>query len=71
MTTSDDLFRKLLSEPNVDIVWISVEQAIFKEWENKNERIIWHNIFITVLNNLSYASEAAQERYTMNDVLGN
>ena len=70
LTTSDDLFRKLFSEPNVDIVWISVEQAIFKEWENKNERIIWHNIFITILNNLSYASEAAQERYTMNDVLG-
>ncbi|RRO01055.1 hypothetical protein [Pectobacterium aquaticum] len=68
LTIPDDDFKKNLLEPNADVVWISIENALFQKWENKEERIIWHEIFTSTLDNITRASESEQERYTLNDV---
>lgn len=68
LTIPDDDFKKKLLEPNADVVWISIENALFQKWKNKEERIIWHEIFTSTLDNIARASESEQERYTLNDV---
>ncbi|KHS49755.1 hypothetical protein RN38_05190 [Hafnia paralvei] len=68
LTIPDDEFKKNLLEANADVVWISIENALFQKWKNKEERIIWHEIFTSTLDNIARASESEQERYTLNDV---
>ncbi|CRY10855.1 hypothetical protein [Yersinia enterocolitica] len=68
LTIPDDEFKKNLLEANADVVWISIENALFQKWKNKEERIIWHKIFTSTLDNIARASESEQERYTLNDV---
>ncbi|EKN6046507.1 hypothetical protein PCO86_09280 [Pectobacteriaceae bacterium CE70] len=65
---SDDDFKKILLEPNADVVWISIENALFQKWKIKEERNIWNEIFTSTLDNIARASESEQERYTLNDV---
>ncbi|MGE4696865.1 hypothetical protein [Yersinia intermedia] len=67
-TIPDDDFKKNLLEPNAGVVWISIENALFQKWKNKEERSIWHEIFTSTLDNIARASESEQERYTLNDV---
>ncbi|HFQ8421628.1 TPA: hypothetical protein ACN7IN_001706 [Klebsiella pneumoniae] len=69
LTLTDKEFKKLLLKPYTDVVWISIEKALFQTWENKDERTIWHKVFISVLNNIVCASDVEQERYTLNDAL--
>ena len=69
LTLTDKEFKKLLLKPYTDVVWISIEKALFQTWENKDERTIWHKVFISVLNNIFCASDVEQERYTLNDAL--
>lgn len=69
LTLTDKEFKELLLKPYTDVVWISIEKALFQTWENKDERTIWHTVFISVLNNIVCASDAEQERYTLNDAL--
>lgn len=68
LTIPEDEFKKNLLEANADVVWISIENALFQKWKNKEERIIWHKIFTSTLDNIARASESEQERYTLNDV---
>ncbi|EHP7597636.1 MULTISPECIES: hypothetical protein [Enterobacterales] len=69
LTLTDKEFKELLLKPYTDVVWISIEKALFQTWENKDERTIWHKVFISVLNSIVCASDAEQERYTLNDAL--
>ncbi|RLM17948.1 hypothetical protein BIY29_18800 [Brenneria alni] len=70
LTIPDEGFKQLLLDPNANIIWISVEDVLFQRWENKSERMIWHEIFTLELNNIFLASGAEQEIYILNDVLG-
>jgi hypothetical protein len=69
LTIPDDDFRQLLSEPNAEVIWLSIEEALFKKWDNKDGRTIWHLVFTSALNNMVLASEAEQERHMLDDIL--
>lgn len=69
LTIPDDDFRQLLSDPNAEVIWISVEEALFIKWDNKDGRAIWHLIFTSALNNMVLASDAEQERHMLDDFL--
>ncbi|EBM2003792.1 MULTISPECIES: hypothetical protein [Enterobacteriaceae] len=69
LTIPDESFKQFLLEPNAEVIWISVEKALFISWINKDERSIWHDIFTSTLNNIVLASGAEQERYILNDII--
>ncbi|EPY4089236.1 hypothetical protein ACXDGI_002479 [Klebsiella quasipneumoniae] len=69
LTIPDESFKKYLLEPRAKVVWISVEEALFLAWMNKDERAIWHKAFTSVLKNIVLASDAEQERCMLNDSL--
>ena len=69
LTIPDDDFKKKLLEPNADIVWISIEEALFNEWQTADERQKWNDIFKEFLNEIISASNAAQEKYILNAIL--
>lgn len=69
LTIPDDDFKKKLLEPNADIVWISIEEALFNEWQTADERQKWNDIFKEFLNEIISASNAAQEKHILNAIL--
>ncbi|HBK4689133.1 TPA: hypothetical protein LLS49_002200 [Serratia marcescens] len=67
----DDEFKYNLLDPTAEVIWISIEEALFIAWVNKDERSIWHKVFTSVLKNIALASDAEQEKYILNDNLNN
>ncbi|ECX8093951.1 hypothetical protein ACNF5A_000813 [Kosakonia cowanii] len=69
LTLPDDDFKQILLEPNAEVVWISVEKALFMEWDSKNGRTIWHLVFSSVLKNIILSTNAEEEKNMLNDAL--
>ena len=65
LTTPDDIFRQLLEEPNKKVIWTSIEEALFMDWINIDERKKWNDLFNGVLNYLIKSSNAAQEKHLL------
>ncbi|HCI7689008.1 TPA: hypothetical protein NPX55_001385 [Salmonella enterica] len=65
LTTPDDIFRQLLEEPNKKVIWTSIEEALFMDWINVDERKKWNDLFNEVLNYLIKSSNAAQEKHLL------
>ncbi|MEX2944041.1 hypothetical protein [Serratia fonticola] len=69
LTTPDDIFRQLLEEPNKKVIWTSIEEALFMDWINVDERKRWNELFNEVLNYLIKSSNAALEKQTIETAL--
>ncbi|AYJ97853.1 hypothetical protein FKJ92_19160 [Klebsiella pneumoniae] len=69
LTTPDDIFRQLLEEPNKKVIWTSVEEALFMDWINVDERKRWNDLFNEVLNYLIKSANAALEKQTIETAL--
>ncbi|EEE2763622.1 Uncharacterised protein [Salmonella enterica subsp. diarizonae] len=69
LTTPDDIFRQLLEEPNKKVIWTSIEEALFMDWINVDERKKWNDLFNEVLNYLIKSSNAALEKQTIETAL--
>ncbi|HDU3948238.1 TPA: hypothetical protein RFM72_001733 [Klebsiella aerogenes] len=67
LTIPDDDFRHLLSDAEVN--WISIEEALFLDWINVDERKKWNELFNEVLNYLIKSSNAALEKQTIESAL--
>lgn len=67
LTIPDDDFRQLLSDAEVN--WISIEEALFLDWINVDERNKWNELFNEVLNYLIKSSNAALEKQTIESAL--
>lgn len=65
LTTPDDIFRQLLEEPNKKVIWATIEEALFMDWINVDERKKWNDLFNEVLNYLIKSSSAALEKQTI------
>lgn len=66
LTIYEEDFKNLLLEPNADIVWLSIEEALFQVWQTADERQKWNDIFKEFLNEIISASNAAQEKHLLN-----
>lgn len=69
LTTPDDIFRQLLKEPNKKVILTSIEEALFMDWINVDERKKWNNLFNEVLNYIIKSSNAALEKQTIETAL--
>lgn len=69
LTTPDDIFRQLLEEPNKKVIWTSIEEALFMDWINVDERKKWNDLFNEILNYLIKSSNAALEKQTIETAL--
>ena len=69
LTTPDDIFRQLLEEPNKKVIWTSIEEALFMDWINVDERKRWNDLFNEVLNYLIKSANAALEKQTIETAL--
>lgn len=69
LTIPDDRFKELLTTPHAEVIWISVEDVLFKDWHNVGVRQKWHELLIDFLNGLIQASGSENERYYLKDIL--
>ncbi|WP_405077729.1 hypothetical protein [Pectobacterium versatile] len=67
LTLPDEEFKKRLRDVNSDVIWLPVEEAIFRKWKNPSDRKKWHEMFTEFLNMKILASTALQEKLILNE----
>ncbi|WKV52170.1 hypothetical protein [Dickeya fangzhongdai] len=67
LRTPDELFKIYLKEDRVKISWISIEEALSKEWTDLNERQVFNDSFVSFLSDLIQLSTAVQEKLVLNN----
>ena len=68
LITPEDKFKIYLAEKHVNIIWMSIEEALLLEWTDLNERQVFNDLFVSFLSNLIQISPSAQENLILNDV---
>lgn len=68
LITPEDKFKINLAEKHVNIIWMSIEEALLLEWTDLNERQVFNDLFVSFLSNLIQISTSAQENLILNDV---
>mgnify|MGYP003205253535 FL=1 len=61
LITPEDKFKIYLAEKHVNIIWMSIEEALLLEWTDLNERQVFNDLFVSFLSNLIQISTSAQE----------
>jgi len=61
LRTPEERFKLYLKEERVQIVWVSIEEALSWDWIDLNERQVFNDSFVELLNNLIQLSNSAQE----------
>ncbi|EGS6535915.1 hypothetical protein I9G02_002617 [Salmonella enterica] len=68
LRTPEERFKIYLAEKHINIVWISVEEALLLDWTDLTERQVFHDSFINLLNDSIQLSTAAQENLILNNI---
>lgn len=68
LRTPDERFKLYLTEERVHIVWVSIEEALSWDWTDLNERQVFNDSFVEMLNNLIQLSNSAQELLEINHI---
>lgn len=68
LRTPDERFKLYLKEERVHIVWVSIEEALSWDWTDLNERQVFNDSFVELLNNLIQLSNSAQELFEINHI---
>ncbi len=71
LRTPEERFKIYLTEEHVNIIWISIEEALSMDWIDLNERQVFNDSFIGFLSNLIHLSNVAQENLVLNKILQN
>lgn len=69
LTISEEGFKELLNTPRAKVIWISVEEVLFEDWHNTRGRQKWNDLFVNLLSELVLASNSANERHYLKDIL--
>ncbi|HCB2023009.1 TPA: hypothetical protein MYQ68_003680 [Escherichia coli] len=68
LRTPEERFKIYLAEKHINIVWISVEEALLLDWTDLSERQVFHDSFVNFLSNLIQISTSAQENLVLNNI---
>ncbi|MEY6622795.1 hypothetical protein AB9B11_20480 [Enterobacter hormaechei] len=68
LRTPEERFKIYLAEKHINIVWISVEEALLLDWTDLSERQVFHESFVNFLSNLIQLSTSAQESLVLNNI---
>ena len=68
LRTPDERFKLYLKEEHVNIVWISIEEALSWDWTDLSERQVFNDYFVGFLTNLIQLSNSEQETLELNHI---
>ncbi|MEI2604051.1 hypothetical protein V8O11_09585 [Erwinia aphidicola] len=71
LRVTDEYFKGYLKDSNYVLIWLSIEDALLKDWAWADEREIWHSTFIKVLKRMILNSITMQEKHEINKFLRN
>ncbi|MCU6216167.1 hypothetical protein [Enterobacter bugandensis] len=69
LRTPEERFKLYLKEERLKISWISIEESLFWDWTDLNERQVFNDSFVNFLSNLIQLSTSAQENLILNNIL--
>lgn len=64
-TVSDKQFKKLLNDPNANVRWMSLDEAMSRPWADEEARQPFHNTYVGVLKDSIKKSKDQQEAATL------
>lgn len=68
LRTPDERFKLYLKEEHINVIWISIEEALTYDWTDLNERQVFNDLFVNFLSNLTQLSTSAQENIVLNNI---
>lgn len=68
LRTPDERFILYLKEEHINVIWISIEEALLLDWTDLNERQVFNDSFVEFLSNLIQLSTATQENLALNNI---
>lgn len=68
LRTPEERFKLYLKEDRLKISWISIEESLSWEWTDLNERQVFHDSFVNLLNDSIQLSTAGQENLVLNNI---
>ncbi|WP_041457061.1 hypothetical protein [Pantoea vagans] len=63
LTLPDKVFKDCLKNHTCEVIWISVEEALSRQWKNAEERKIWHSVFRETIQCIILESTSQQEKH--------
>lgn len=63
LTLPDKVFKDCLKNHTCEVIWISVEEALSRQWRNAEERKIWHSVFRETIQCIILESTSQQEKH--------
>lgn len=63
LTLPHSIFKDCLKNHTCEVIWISVEEALSRQWRNAEERKIWHSIFRETIQCIILESTSQQEKH--------
>ena len=69
LRVTDKYFKIYMKDSDYVLIWLSIEEALLKDWVWKDEREIWHLTFIELLKRMILNSITMQEKHEINKVL--
>lgn len=68
LRTPEERFKLYLKDDRLKISWISIEESLSCEWADLNERQVFHDSFVNLLNDSIQLSTAGQENLVLNNI---
>ncbi|ECW1407058.1 hypothetical protein F6612_12335 [Salmonella enterica] len=68
LRTPDERFILYLKEEHINVIWISIEEALLLDWTDLTERQVFNDAFVEFLSNLIQLSTATQENLALNNI---
>ncbi|WP_323074664.1 hypothetical protein [Klebsiella variicola] len=68
LRTPEERFKLYLKEDRLKISWISIEESLSWGWADLNERQVFHDSFVNLLNDSIQLSTAGQENLVLNNI---
>lgn len=69
LRTPEERFKIYLEEEHINIIWLSIEEALLLGWTDLNERQVFNDLFVNFLSNLIQLSTSAQENLILSNIL--
>ncbi|HCA9667860.1 TPA: hypothetical protein MYK37_001892 [Klebsiella variicola subsp. variicola] len=68
LRTPEERFKLYLKEEHINVIWISIEEALLLDWTDLTERQVFNDAFVEFLSNLIQLSTATQENLALNNI---
>ncbi|MBK0127074.1 hypothetical protein IAE30_25355 [Pantoea sp. S61] len=63
LVLTDSIFKECLKNLNCEVIWLNIEEVLSKQWNQANERRVWHDLLLETIKETLIKTIAQQEKH--------